>query len=506
MKHLWIVLWSALLVSAVYVLVLRIDAGLVTSDRLFNADALFPVALYADKGSLTKWMLPYAPAFVPDLALYFAAAPIFSGVTSSLYAYAALQLLLLTFALLFLRAEAAKENPAGWFIGVVCLLCLMIAADLHAGRLIHFLNVGHHAGTSILALACAAWLMALWRRDSRGSAWAAFTVFVGLVTASDRLFLTLFVVPAAAASILIRQRQVRIRAILSLAAGGVLGVLFIGAANASGLLFIASPDPISPATVVERMQMLPSLARNVRRYLVDQLFLDFPRWYRYAWLAGWILICAPAFALLFRSIRRRSFPWIEQPGSLFLSAFALCLLLTGTAGGLYVGLGHYGVFFLDRYFGLIYLLPFVGAAVYLRLPRAAMNVLSGIFMAAVAAWTIVLMPSDLSLAASHRPPGSECLERYAAETGAKAGIGHYWAARPINLYVPALRVDQVNQDLEPAVWISRRDPPPPPPNGYDFVLLDRMDRGLVEKKLGRPGREFTCGPLQILVYSPPVKP
>jgi hypothetical protein len=523
--------------AALLLLLYAFDRGTVPRDRLFHQEAIYPAALYRDLGHWSTWSTPYAPYFVPDVALFFllmaltgAAAPT-NAVASGVYAYAAAQFTLLILASRWLfRGVLVHDPPAARRAGRLTVLAgAALALALTFGfpgrdMLIQVFAAAFHGGALVLAVAGLATLVAILnlpeRRAGRREAALLALLFSICVAGalSDRLLLVIFVAPALPALLVVawfgRARARLARAAAVVAGGGLLGLLSIPWINAAGGIAVATPASIDPSAVVDALLSLPRHEPAWLSFVVDRLFEGLGTVYR-AW---WLLFVVGTLLLLLASLGERGSPRIDPASRRnlgFFAAFTLLSFVSTAAATCYFAVGQYGVkvsfhgvLFVNRYLLALYIIPLLAPALYLPVLlgrrralklEAAVLVLLAVLVLAQAART------DFRGAfPAYRPADVACLDAQAARHGWRYGLAFFSEARRVNVWTgEGLYVDQLTAGLEPTTWIASRRRAGEAA-GYDFVITRSLQRrDDVVTRFGRPDRVADCHGMGVFVYEEP---
>jgi hypothetical protein len=520
-----------LLAAALLLLLYAFDRGTVPRDRLFHQEAIYPAALYLDLGHRSTWSTPYAPYFVPDVALFFLCMALTSTVAGAVYAYAAIQLTLLVLGLRWLfTGVLAGDLPAARLSGRLTVLAaaavtLAFAFGFHGREmLLHLFAAAFHAGAFVLATAGLAALVAVLSLPERtagrreGALLALLFAICGAGVLSDRLLLALFVAPALATLLLaawrVRPAARLARAVAAVAGGGVLGLVAVPWINAAGGIAVATPAPIDPSAVVDALLALPRHEPAWLSFAFDRFFEGLGTLYRSWWLA----FVVGTLLLLIASRGQRWLPRLDPASRRnlgFFAAFTLLSFASTAAATFYFAVGQYavkvgfhGVLFVNRYLLAPYTIPLVAPALYLPvlLGRRRGLRLEAVALALLAVLVLFKAARTDFRGAfpGYRPEDVACLDAEAARHGWRHGLAFFSEARRVNVWTrQGLYVDQLDAFVEPITWIASRRRAGEAA-GYDFVITRSLKRRAdVVARLGRPDRVVDCHGMGVFVYDEP---
>ena len=523
--------WSSLLawgllLAATFTLIVSLDAGHPHLEDLFHPEAIYPLALALDLDSLAHWVTPYAPYFLPDLALYFLIAGRIEPAEAAVYAFGVAQFLLFVLGArwslgsILVEAGARRRIHLGVVLACAFFPLAVVAGLDPSGRWLQLFVGAFHTGAVVW------WIWSfgvLWRwrrvcedpagseREERklwGSArgWSiVLVVVVALGVASDRLLLVLLVAPAALTWGFVPKKPfLRPDLWLALGLGASLGMWLPG-------LWTKIGGPVVPALVfpggealLDRWSVLWQ-REDTLSFALDRHFERWGAWYRLPWLAwlGWTL-----FGALRQTDTRLA----------TLHRFALATCLCGFLGAALIGLGVYGarsgspaILLVPRYLLALHILPLLTPVVALASVASShgwRRVTSGAAgaLAAVLGWAWVDLELPRSFPA-YRPAEVVCLDRLAADHDLETGLMYFFAAQRARVFSrTGLQIDTVDEHFRPFTWIGdhRRKGAE---SGYSFVILDRLrDHDVVVESLGSPDRTARCGDSTVWIYETPRHP
>jgi hypothetical protein len=504
----WLLLagtWAVLGLVAVD-LFFRLSDGTLDANFLFTADNLYLPALYRDLfeegGRWRGWRLTPAPYFFPDMPLYFLLDAATGPFVHAILAYAVVQLALWVLAAQYLvRAVVPKEEAAvGQLLAVVLVIApLIVFAEGRFLPMRYTLLSAFHFSVVLMAMVALGLALRTFEGGSRLAPWLLGAV-CGLMTASDRLFVVAFTVPAGVCFALLAgmRRPVPWRRL-----GVMLAVLGVGTLVGLRLARKLTRRRLDAAyTQLGVEQALESL-----RQLWNAVAAQFQTSPGLGVL--WVGMMLGALAVL---VARRK-QW-TAPDSPRWRLYAVCLftvLAVGANVGAVVATGLFTDPDSFRYLLLPLLLPLFGAGlvgVWVRQERWQR------WIGTAALVLVAVWGASLGVRHPWRMEGQrvsqfipfmvECLDQNQARYGLARGVSDYWNAKSVSMFSrTGLRVIQLVSEGRTYHWISnvdwyfdRRGPRPE----YNFVISEGLDMESFRRRFGSPQETFHCGEAAIHVY------
>lgn len=498
-------LWAVLGVVLVD-LFFRLGDGTLDPSFFFSADNLYLPALYRDLfeegGRWKGWRLTPAPYFFPDMALYFLLDAVSGPFVHAILAYAGVQLALWVLVAQYLvRAVVPKETVVlGQVLaGVTVVVPLLVFAEGRFMPMRYTLLNAFHFSVVLMAMVALRLALRTFEGGSRAAPWLLGAVCC-LMTASDRLFLVAFTVPAGVCFALLAglRRPVPWRRLW-----GMLGVLglstLVGLRLARWITGRRLGAAYTELKVEGALESLRLLGETVAAQFQSSPGL------------GLLWVGMLLGALLVLVARRK--PW-TAPDSPEWRLYAVCLF-TVLAVGANVGAVVATGLFVDadgfRYLLLPLLLPLFGVclvATWVRHERWQRWVGAGV-LGLVAVWSGLLLArhpwrTEGTQVTHFTPFLVECLDRNQARYGLARGVADYWNAKITSMFSrTGLRAIQLSPEGRIYHWISnvdwyqdRRGPRPE----YNFVISEGLDMEAVQRRYGSPRETFHCGEAAIHVY------
>lgn len=477
----------------------------IPSSFFFNSDTLFLTSLYRDLMHdgfpLSGWKFPPSPYFFPDMPVWFLLNLLFGpdpGVVNAANLFAQVGLI---------AAAAAMMTRSVAPVWTMAAITLAAAFGWDQRIFISLFQPAHHTGNVINSLFASAVMLRFLEMHPEGTdrrpffAYALFSVFLCVATASDRLFVVTFVIPAALALIvaLSVQRPVRIGPdlrscfpfFLILGVFPALGMVLVTAADTRG--FFRVPH-FSPSLDILKFILDPTKTT----VLAEKFFSALPPVFFFG---------AVTFLLFlgWQGFQRRRLP--RNAAGIFLPVWGFLASLCTIGAGVTLGssLGETDLQYTRRYF----------VAAFVFLPTAGLSLLWEGSRARIGVFLRIVLSSLFAVAgiaiAAARPPAhpvvsplAECLDAMRSDLPTRYGIGDYWNSRIATIASKSgVRVNAVEPStLEPHYWIGNFNwyygasghP------AYSFVIMTALDAPSVERLWGKPGRRTTCGSQEIWIY------
>ncbi|NYE61685.1 hypothetical protein FHW58_002892 [Duganella sp. 1224] len=137
-------------------LLLALSASLLRFQTVLQSDSLFLDDLFSDLlhhgGHWTEWKFASAPAFVPDMLLYWLAMPLFGEVTARIFFVSVAQVFLLASALLWCARQIHPALSKSAQASIVLLLALFTAAAGRSSMWLYFYSTNNHLAVVLFGL------------------------------------------------------------------------------------------------------------------------------------------------------------------------------------------------------------------------------------------------------------------------------------------------------------------------------------------------------------------
>ena len=483
-----------LLVSAIEIPALNADAFLT---RLLVRDLI-------DRRGDVIWQCATNFYFFPALFLVALGEALFDDVgLVHLASFAAQALALAGAGVLYARVSAPLAPPRRWILAALALLCLYLVALIEWSFFGHsaFRPPSHGMHSPVAVLVIAAFLAAI-TGASRASS-ASFVGLGALLLLSDVIYLAWLFVPLAIASgtaFVVVERDLRK---LWRAA------LLIGAPC---FLSIAGKLAIEWTGRFNRRTLLGAGSRSETLGAFQQFVHDLPGVggaLALASLAGLALLAAGALLLAARRPRVREaldlglgrlgasrLLWMSG----ILAAGVLSTLLLPLATGAWRGPGS------ARYYTNLAFLPI------LWLTHVALAAAAAGRAALLCGFALAGLILGIAVAALERdafdprrllapyPAQIAALDALAQSHGLRFGLASFGLANPVrSLSRQGLLVAAVKPSLRPYVWGTSADVYFQT-TGYDFVILQGLDREAVLRRIGPPRRIESAESLEVWIY------
>jgi hypothetical protein len=505
----WLLLagaWALLGVVGVDLFFRFSDGGL-DPNFLFTADNLYLPALYRDLfeegGRWAGWRLTPAPYFFPDMPLYFLLDAVTGPFVHAILAYAAVQLALWVLAAqLLVRATLPKEAVAvGQVLAVAVVVTVLLVFS--QGRFLparYALLSAFHFSVVLLGMVGLVFALRTFEGGSRAAPWLLGAVCC-LMTASDRLFIFAFTVPAGVCFALLAwmRRPVPWRRL-----GVMVAVLSVGTLAGFRLARRLTRRRLDAAyTELGVDQALESL-RQLGGVLVGQ-FQSSPG-------LGLLWVGTMVGALSVVVLRRKQWTAPDSPRWRLYAVCLFTVLAVGANMGVVVATGLFADPDSFRYLLLPVLFPLFGVCCAgLWVPRERWQRLLGAGgLGLVAVWGGWLMAhhpwrTEGPWISQFSPPVVRCLDENQARYGLARGVSDYWNAKSVTMFSrTGLRTNQLVHEGRTYHWINnidwyldRRGPRPE----YNFVIAEGLDMEAFQRQYGSPRETFRCGELvEIHVY------
>jgi hypothetical protein len=472
-----------------------------------RSDGLHTFLLVRDlieRGGDVVWQCTRNFYFFPALAFVAAGEAAFDDLgLVHLAAFAMQALALLAAALVYGRVAAPQAGARPLLLAAVTLTVLYLAAGAlwpDVGLTIFMpTNHGMHFPVALLVLAL---FLADATRPSAAAA-AAFVALSALLLLSDLIFFAWLFAPLALASFvafaLVRRDP---RGLLRAA------LLIGGAAAASGLAKLA----VEATGRFNRRTMRGAKSLEEVRGAFAEFLRDLPQVDGALWLALVALVVALAALAPLWLAQAQRLPdalasRLGEPARerlLWASGVTFLGLALGAAIPLATGVwshrAHARFFVSLAFFPSVWIAHAALAAGVAGWPGGLRAVaLASVVLGAVAACSGFEGFALARVRAPH-PERVAALDALASQHGLRVGLGGYWIANETRaLSRSGLRVLAVEPDLDPYVWSTSADVYFET-DGFDFVILEDLDRDAVRARLGPPREVLHAGSLEVWRY------
>lgn len=184
------------LVMASLLMFIRVYAN---SDTLFLDDVARDLFTYG--GHWADWTLVAAPAYLPDMLLYFISYPLFPSAILRIFFVTLCQVAILTSLCLWLAHKIRPQLSSYGKIGIILGLAFVSLVAAHSGMWLYFYSTNNHFGAlagSLLVLG----LLLNFLENPRWLLAIAIIIFAGFAKASSAVFVICFTIPALIACII----------------------------------------------------------------------------------------------------------------------------------------------------------------------------------------------------------------------------------------------------------------------------------------------------------------
>jgi hypothetical protein len=180
-------------------LILALSASLLRFKVRLQSDTLFLDDLFTDlltrSGRWAEWKFSSAPAFFPDMLLYFLSLPIFHDPATRIFAVSVAQVFLLAAALLWCARQIDPALSSTAKSSIILLLALFTLASAQSGMWLFFYTTNNHLASLLFGLTGAGLMLRYLARRDRASA-ALLIIGSALALVSTALFTLSFMLPA----------------------------------------------------------------------------------------------------------------------------------------------------------------------------------------------------------------------------------------------------------------------------------------------------------------------
>lgn len=473
--------------------------GRLSPDFLFNSDATYLPLLYRDLllegGKLSQWFLTPAPYFFPDWLIYAAAR---SSVGQDFYAVfiqGLVQVVGISTAVYVIACQTGLSRFKAFLSFGLVLTLFIIGMERGIMVFLYSMMSAFHGGAFLCMLWTTAWFLRFEKKANTSPfELSLFSIFVFLVTLSDKLFFLQVVLPIVSIFLL--------RAILE-KRWDINSLKFPIAATISGAIAAVSLKFVVAQTMEYPLELSVSKLRRNRKALIEyyRIITENNFW---VW-APFTLFYLGFIGLLIYSFKKKKINFSK------LNNLA-AILFVSTSFVLFIELLIVSLPVTDRYLiavfaGPICLLPII--IVRLCDQYLAKGIGLGLLVLALMSSSFYLVTRTETdkrpLLSAYYPDDVACFDKSLEGTGATHGISAYWDAKKTSaLSQTGLRVTSVLYDLTPFRWIMTENWVSV--DGYDFVISNSAGDGepdlkIIEKLNGAPKSKHNCGTKQIWVYN-----
>ena len=227
------------------------------SDLLFFDD--LTVDIFSFSGSILDWKFPPAPAFFPDILLYWVAYFLFDGVVSRVVFVCAAQAFLVAWASIYLATVVRPLLTDFAKSLIVLLVAAVILVSLRSNMWLFFNSTNNHFASLLCALAGFAWLLQFVR-----SGRYSYLIGVALACFSGALSTPVFILTFSSPIVVLALSWMGVRGVCGTKqALPVILAVFVGHAAAAGVgsavvrySAFAERVPLSLASMANAIQML----------------------------------------------------------------------------------------------------------------------------------------------------------------------------------------------------------------------------------------------------------
>jgi hypothetical protein len=509
-----------------------LTAALLYFKVYLDSDSLFLEALSTDLfsrgGSWLDWRLTPAPAYVPDMLLYFAAYPLFPTAEGRIFFVSAGQVLVLALAALWL-AKKIQPRLSGHAISTTLLMVALVTLVAAKSKMwLYFYTTNNHFASLLFPMISLGLILEFMKRPAIGLALGLiFVNFVGAV--STAIHLLSFTLPVYvmlclgllaswnSVSGLRRYRSVLLWLFLILIGSQVCAVIFEKNLTYHSPLSGRAPGSVEAAA--HSFELFLKASANA--FSADNRFTR-----------NFSLIVASAFLLLLYSGSRRIRIYAQEnvvklelslavlSGSSWRITFSgILLIMVGPVNivgavisGGFADLSGYRYFMFPVALALVLSIAVIDQ--WRGKPAMAFNAIYVLVFGWITFSSIQFIHKSFQLTPKVNTV-AKCLEdvERSGEGVLRAGIADYWNARAVtyemNRHVPLLAT---TNNMEPFFWMSSLGPLVKPARypeyHYNFAILRSADKPdqfnysaeAMGNLLPKPSRIHACGDGQTQVW------
>lgn len=508
-------LWFCLMLALLGVLQ-GFASDTISRDLVYNADALYLPALYADLFSpypLSGWKLTPSPYFFPDMAVYFLLNFLLRSMHLAIMAFAILQGIAYIAALLWLARVVSPDHHRAMsrlLLWLGSLFFLLVSTGRYS-MFMPALQSAHHFGAAIAQIVSLALAVSILRETGHtGSAIWQSGLLIGVIALagpSDSVYLAQTLLPLlvtfGAAWLL---GDIRLKRLLTLTAASV-GAVGIGDAVKFHLTPSVRVSVFGNPTLARTLKAWDGIRPWAAQFITQHPILA----------TLWLLFVASSAICVGRAVLQkiRHKDATVSSAWLFVQIFMLVSLLGNLGAALFSGFSSSRYFLptlmLPIFFGWPFLLSGTRAARLMRARYCAPALIGVFVVAAIWAGAPFAAPlARLAALADYYPADVQCFDDHTARHQVRYGISEYWDAKRLSLLSKrGLHVVQAkqlyNNSLFPQHWINniawyRHD--------FSFIITQiAQDTSLVLepeyviRRFGAPAASFTCAGKTALVYN-----
>lgn len=170
-----------------------------------NSDSLFleslSIDLFTQGGAWSDWKLTPAPAYFPDMLLYFLSYPILPNATSRIFFVSAIQVFLLAFASCWVAKQINPRISKNAITFIILCVSFITIVALKSNMWLYFYSTNNHFASLFLGLLSLGLFIKFFKHPTR---WlAVWLVLINAIAySSTAVFLICFIAPACCLTIL----------------------------------------------------------------------------------------------------------------------------------------------------------------------------------------------------------------------------------------------------------------------------------------------------------------
>lgn len=397
----------------------------------FNSDTLYQPSLYRDlfeqSNALNEWRLNPAPNFFPDMLLYSLLMWITDSIQWSSFLFAMIQLVVIDVLILaILRTISSRPYQImliANFLLMLFPLCYLVSDDFFF--VFFFISNSYHLGCFVMTL-LALYLLLRILKQPKPLLWFFMCLSISLGTASDKLFITNFIIPATVyliyQSFFKADRKRTVWALVAIPLSSFFGWFWVNFLDINGYLEVESPHSFM------NFANIGDSFRLFGQFVFDYLtFTNTVSLILILCIISMLLMLIRSTFLLFKRSDDAS------PIPILITAIVVCTLASPLLVGNFTGIDTIRY----NYHGFILLLaffPYFIAAYRIALPDHRFTRLSALGVCLFLILSISIQSAGFSGIGryfSFYPEIARKADIFSRETGIKSGTAEYWKAKVI---------------------------------------------------------------------------
>lgn len=180
-------------------IVVALTASLLYFKTILHSDALFLEALSTDLfshgGRWADWKFSAAPAYLPDMLLYFLAYPIFQDASWRIFFVSAAQVFMLTITATWVSKQICPKLSKNAISIVILMVAFVTLVSAQSGMWLYFYTTNNHFASLVFSLLCLGLFIRFFEKPTLVTA-AILVLIGGAAKASTAIYLISFTAPA----------------------------------------------------------------------------------------------------------------------------------------------------------------------------------------------------------------------------------------------------------------------------------------------------------------------